>query len=121
MLDIKLCEDGDFDGDLDLTTDGDIKFESNPLQDACISVLWIGGEWRFSPDSGLPWFDEILLKNPNTETIAQYIRDALLQIEGVENADVELVEYNPQKRTVKFRFTIYTEEGTYSKEVSVGE
>ena len=121
MLDIKTCEDGDYEGDLELTEDGDIQLCNNILQNACISILWISGEWRFAPDLGLPLFDDILMKSPNTELIRQEIRDALLNVDGVQDADIDLLEFNPKQRSMTFRFTVTAGGETYSKEVTVGE
>ena len=121
MLDIKICDEGDFDGDLQLTDDGDITLEDNVLQNACISILWISGEWRFGPDIGLPWFDDILLKSPSTDLIQQEIRDALLSVDGVQDATIDLISYNQKERSLRFRFSIEANGKTYSKEVAVGE
>lgn len=121
MLDIKTCTEGTYEGDLELTEDGDIQLDDNILQNACISILWISGEWRLAPDLGIPWFDDILQKNPNTDLIQQEIRDALLNVDGVDDAEVELIEFNQKTRSVKFKFSVEAGGESYSKEVTVGE
>lgn len=120
MLDIKLCTDGDYAGDLDLTDDGDIQFSNSLLQNAKTAILWISDEWRLGPDIGLPWFDEILVKNQNTQLIQQEIRNALMGIDGVENAEVELRELDRRNRKITFQFSITADGETYSEEVTVG-
>lgn len=120
MLDIKLCTDGDYAGDFDLTDDGDIQLSNSLLQNAKVAILWIADEWRLGPDIGLPWYEEILVKNPNAELIRQEIRDALLTVDGVEDADAELLEFDRKNRTIKFRFSITADGEVYSEEVTLG-
>lgn len=120
MLDIKLCESGDFAGDLDLTEDGDIQIGNDVLQNARTAILWILGEWQFGPELGLPWFDDILVKRPNIDLIRQEIRDALLGVDDVSDADVELTEFDTRNRRISFNFTVWVGEESYSEEVTVG-
>ena len=115
MIDIKLNSDGD----LDISESGDIQLCNDPLQDARITILWIEGEWRLNPEAGLPWFEEILVKNANPDIISQQIRSALLGIDGIINADVELEEYDRRNRSIRFKYTITADEETYSEEVLI--
>lgn len=115
MIDIRINEEGDF----DITPTGDIQISDNPLQDARISVLWIAGELRLKPEIGLPWFEEILVKNADPYIISQRIRDVLLSFEDVDDADVEIEEYDIRKRSICFKYTIYVGEDTYSEEVEI--
>lgn len=119
MLDIKLCDSGDYVGDLDITEDGDIQFTDDLLQNAKTAILWILGEWRLGPEFGLPWFDDILVKSPDLDLIQAEIRDALLDIEGVQDADVELLEFDSRNRKISFSFTLFDGEDEYSEEVTI--
>lgn len=119
MLDIKLCTDGDYEGDIELTDDGDIQLENGFLQNARVSILWIAGEWRLGPDIGLPWFEEILVKNPDTELIRREILNSLLNIDGVEDADVDILEFNSRDRIIKFKYIITANGEVYSEEMTL--
>lgn len=116
MLDIKLNTTGD----LDITPSGDIQLDNNPLQDARTAILWIEGEWRLGPDAGLPWFDELLVKNTNPDILSQQIRNALLAVEDIDDAEVELEEIDQRNRIIRFTFTISANGETYSEEVQIG-
>lgn len=115
MIDIRLNSDGD----LDITSSGDIQLKDNPLQDAKTAILWIEGEWRMAPEDGLPWFDEFLVKNADPDLIVQEIRNALLDIEGIDDADVELQELDRRNRTIRFTFSVSSNGEEYSEEVEI--
>lgn len=115
MIDIRINEEGDF----DITPAGDIQISDNPLQDARIAILWIAGEWRLRPNIGLPWFEEILVKNADPYIVSQRIREALLSIEDIDDADVDIEEYDIRNRTICFKYTIYVNEESYSEEVEI--
>lgn len=120
MIDIAICLEGKHNGDIVLTDDGDITLTNNLLQNARIAILTIMNEWRLGPDIGLPWYEDILVKNPNTDLIRQEIRDALINVDGVEDATVDLLEFNSAERKISFRFTLIANGETYSEEVLIG-
>lgn len=120
MLDILLCDSGEYKGDLDLTEDGDIQLGSNLFQNAQIAISWILGEWRLGPDMGLPWFEEILVKKPNLDIIRQIVIDAILDVDGITDADAEVLEYNSAERWIKMKVYCETDDENYSGEVMIG-
>lgn len=106
-------------GDLSVTETGDVTISTSLQQEILIRLRWILEEWRLGPELGFPWFQEVLVKNPDTSLIEQRIRDTILEIERVTEADVEIVEYNSRERTLTVKYTAYTDEGTFSEEVEL--
>ena len=96
-MDIKL----DSSGDIVVNDDGDISLTDDVRQAVRVRLLWILNEWRLGPDFGFPWFEEVLVKNPNLERIAGDIRSAVSKVDGVER--VTSVVYNLDKQTRKVR------------------
>jgi hypothetical protein len=115
VLDIKLNADGD----LDVSTFGDISMTESVRQAVLIRLRWIYDEWRLGPEYGFPWFEEVFVKNPNTIKIKQLVREEILKVSEVRAAEVTKIDYDPAKRTAKFYYTVKVGEETYREEVTL--
>lgn len=76
-------------GDIDLTS-GDFVFATGPdaiAQHLRIRLRFVLGEWFFDQDIGMPYFEEILIKNPNTNVVTTLFRTAILSTPGVLSLD----------------------------------
>ena len=104
-------------GDLAVTETGDIAITTSLQQEILIRLRWILEEWRLGPELGFPWFQNVLVKNPDTALIEQKIRDCIMGIDKIEDADTELVEYDRRGRKLTIRYTAYTDVDTISEEV----
>lgn len=113
MIDIML----DKEGDLVLSEGGDILITNSILQAIRIRLRWIYNEWRLGPEYGFPWFEEVFVKNPNTQKIRQLVRDEIMKVEGVTSAFVISVKYDPARRTATFDYTCTVGEEKYREEV----
>ena len=113
MLDILLNDDND----LSLTDDGDIRLAYSIPQAISVRLKWISGEWRLGPEYGFPWFTDVFKKNPDTALIAQKIRSEILDVDGVNDAKVDLVTYDVAARTISFRYRAYTDTEEFVEEV----
>lgn len=113
MVDIMLNADGD----LAVSPLGDISVIDSVRQAVIVRLKWIAGEWRFAPDLGFPWFEEVFVKNPNIPKIKSLIRSEILKVEGVTSATVTSAIYNRADRTLKVRFVCTVEEETFEEEV----
>ena len=80
MKDLLLTRDGDL--YINPAT-GDIQITDSVEQAIRIRLLWFWGEWRLGPDHGIPYFEEILIKNPNKLRIRQLFREAIMPVEEV--------------------------------------
>lgn len=59
--------------DLLLTSDGDLCIDDNAnveitdsvIQEIQIRLRWFLGEWKINPEWGLPYYEQVFVKNPN--------------------------------------------------------
>ena len=71
MKDILLTADGG----LAIGETGDISITDSVRQAIRVRLRWFFQEWRLGPEIGIPYYEEILVKNPNNLRIKQSIRD----------------------------------------------
>jgi hypothetical protein len=106
-------------GDLMVSDTGDIALTQSVRQAVLVRLRWIYGEWRLGPEMGFPWFEEVFKKNPNTLKIRQLVREEILKVDGVTNAAVKTVEYDKERRTATFAYTVVVGQETYEEEVTL--
>ena len=110
MKDLLLTQNGDLAlGELS----HDISITDSVAQAIRIRLLWFFNEWRFSPDFGVPYFEEILVKNPNDLRIRQIIRDEVTSVDEVETCTNVQLQINAD-RTANISFYV-TVGGTKEK------
>lgn len=117
MKDLLLTESGD----LYLSPEtGDIVITDSVQQAAIIRLKWFKDEWRINPDYGLPYYDEILIKNPNESLIRSRISEELLSIDEVETVDDIEISIDSKTRRAKITFSVTLTDGSdLTKEVSL--
>ena len=71
------------DGDLHLTEKGDISLVNSVAQKIKIRLKWWLGEWRWDEDEGLPYKDELLIKNPDTDSFEMSVREKIFEVDEV--------------------------------------
>lgn len=94
MIDLKL----DATGDLELSAAGDISATDSIVQAVRIRLLWFFGEWRLMPSLGFPYFENLLVKNPNESKLRHLIRETVMSVDGV--TDVSEILFNIDKKAV---------------------
>ena len=92
----------DKDGDLYLTPNGDISLTDSVRQAILIRLRWFLGEWIFNTSFGMPYYSQILIKNPSTAVIEQ------LQIDK-------------RLRKCRVKFKAQTTQGAIEEEVQIDE
>lgn len=115
MIDLKLGNDGD----LFITSGGDVVTTNSIVQAVKIRLLWFFNEWRLSPEFGLPYFETILVKNPNVSKIRFYIRKAILEVEEVKKVGNIDFSINEKSREAKIKVEFSTNEESFTEEVSI--
>ena len=115
MLDILL----DREGDLSITQSGDISLTQSARQAIRIRLLWFFNEWRFAPGLGVPYFEEVLVKNPNINRIRRIIYNQAKSVEGVQDVRSIDVSVDPSSRRARFSFDVTLSEETYRDEVEI--
>ena len=104
MLDILLTPDGD----LNITDHGDILLTESVRQAIRIRLLWFFREWRFAPELGVPYFEDILIKNPNMNRIRRIIRNEVMSVDEVRDVRHLQIDLDPRSRRAVIRFEAVT-------------
>ena len=115
MKDIQLTADGD----LRITELGDIGLTDSVRQAVRIRLLWFFNEWRFAPQFGVPYFEDILIKNPNLEKIRGIVRDEVTSVDEVIDAKNIKLSFDKIKRSLQITLDIITSGGTYREEALI--
>lgn len=115
MLDILLTGSGD----LKISDSGDIELTNSVRQAILIRLRWFLGEWRFGPEAGLPYLEEILIKNPNIVRCIELFRGAILSVDEVRNVENMILDINPSTRRGVLKFRAITEKEIFDEEVLI--
>ncbi len=115
MFDLALNERGD----LAISETGDISLTESIRQIVLIRLRWILDEWRLGPELGFPYFEDLLVKNPNLDLIGQLIKEEILKVEQVNDVKITSVSYNSQLREFNISFDYSVDEETYKEEVEI--
>ena len=115
MLDILLNRDGD----LHITEQGDVLLTQSVRQAVKIRLLWFFREWRFAPQNGVPYYEEILVKNPNPERIRRIVKREASSVDEVTAVRNITVEYSKATREALIRYFLVVGEETYREEVLI--
>lgn len=90
-------------GDLKLTASGDIQFTDSVRQAIAIRLRWFQNEWKLGPDYGIPYYDEVFVKNPSLLLLEDRMLDAVYDVKEV--TDVELFKLDIDHRLRKLYVT----------------
>ena len=115
MKDILLTADGD----RLITEAGDISLTDSVRQAVRIRLLWFFQEWRFSPQYGIPYFEEVFIKNPHIERIKRIIRDETVSVAEVLDARNIVITLNKPVRKASVTLDVVTAEETFRQEVEI--
>lgn len=115
MKDLRLTEDGD----LYITENGDVQFTDSVLQAIKIRLKWFLAEWRINTNYGMPYYDEVFIKNPSTALIEDRIRTEILSIDGVQTVESISVVIDKTTRVANIQFKVVAQEEVINEEVKV--
>lgn len=71
----------------------------------------IAGEWFLDLDYGLPYFEQILIKNPNLPAVQDTFRRALLSVKGVSSVERLTLSLDTTSRTLTVNWVVLTDLG----------
>jgi len=77
------------------------------------------GEWFLDTRVGVPYYDSILIKNPDLVVIRSIFRNAILSTPGIANLDALTTAFDAASRKLTVEFTAIKEDGgtlDFSKE-----
>lgn len=92
--------------DLVLTTDSDPLGTDPVLQDILQILRFFFGEWFMDNTKGIPWIQQIFVKNPNLAEINAILTNAIMGVKGVKSLDTFSFNYNPTARTYSVSFSV---------------
>lgn len=107
-------------GDLVLTSDANPSGANPVLQDILIRLRTFAGEWFNDNTLGVPWFQNILVKNPDVSLVNSILKNEILSTPGVLHLDsfTSKVSMAPRKLTVAFSCTSQTGTISYSGQLT---
>ena len=102
MRDLLLDESGD----LELDATGDIQFTDSIKQAIAVRLKWFAEEWRLGPDLGLPYYNDVFVKNPNYVVIQERIREAIFDVDGVDEIISLEMSHDTQMRKLQIKYSV---------------
>ncbi|OBW92973.1 hypothetical protein [Gallibacterium salpingitidis] len=84
-----------------------------------VVLLTFLGEWFLDTTIGVPYFDDILVKNPDSSRIQAIFHQKIRQVNGVQAVEQLTLHFNRQARELIVQFSARTNEGLIQDEVKV--
>ena len=106
-------------GDLLLSDTGDIVLNDSVAQKIRIRLLWFEGEWKWDREEGIPYFDQLLVKNPNLDYFESVIRDRIFEIDEISDVKNVEITFNRETRNAVIKFVALTDRETIKDEVVI--
>ena len=116
--DIALDVNGDWlvsNGDLQLIGDG-----AGILQAVQIALQFFQGEWFLDLSAGVPWWQQVLIKNADPGQLSGIFRNVVLGVDGVQGVNSMTLAYNSQLRTLTIVYQLQTNVGLLPGSVTLG-
>lgn len=115
MIDLKL----DIHGDLEISKSGDIATTNSVIQAVRIRLQWFSEEWRLGPSFGIPYFEDVLVKNPDETLIRSLVSEAILDVEGVSDVQEINLSLDKETRDMIISVTFIVDEETFREEAKI--
>lgn len=107
------------DGDLFISHQGDIALGESVAQKIRIRLLWFEGEWRWDDEEGLPYMNDLLIKNPDVDTFESLVRAKIFEVDEVTEVREVLISYDKKDRVATIKYTALTDFETIKEEVKL--
>ena len=114
MTDILLNPDGDL-----LFSNGDIVVGDSVSQKIYIRLKWFEGEWRWNREEGLPYFERLFRKNPDTDLMEALVRAKIFEVTEVTAVREVKIDVDRKTRNAVIRFVALTDTETVRGEVKL--
>lgn len=106
-------------GDLVIGSNGDVSITDSVAQAIRIRLRWFAGEWRFNPELGVPYFEDVLIKKVSISHVERIMTEEILDVDGVLKVRSVTITTNSFNRTMLITFEAETAEGIINEEVSI--
>lgn len=107
--------------DNDITIqNGDLSFVSgiDAIAQACkLMVQLFAGEWFLDQTLGIPYFEDIFIKNPNVPAIREIFKQKLLTVVGILDVLQINLSFESVRRTLTIRFRCSTDLGEINEQI----
>lgn len=80
-------------------------------QQVTLRIGFFKGEWFLDEERGVPWYEEIIVKNPNLIRIREIFRDAILSVTGIREVTFMELLFSAYIRTLSVNFRASTDLG----------
>ena len=99
--------------DLDLSSDGIelIEGDDEMIQKLVIRFQFFLGEWFLDRRIGIPYFQSVLVKNPNIPFVRSVFRQTILTTPGVADLQNYDLDYDPLTRKLEVDFEAVKDDG----------
>lgn len=102
--------------DLFLDSNGQIAFYADTVsrikQAIRCRLQTVQGEWYQNPDIGVPFFDEVAVKNPNLVTLKHLFTSVISGVDGVKTVDSIDLSFSQGTRVLYITFAVTATDGT---------
>ena len=115
MADIML----DRNGDLYVSPEGDIALGDSVAQKIRIKLRMFENEWRWNRNEGLPYFERLFRKNPDTDYLEAAVRARIFEVTEITDVRDVRVTLDSETRSGTIRFTALTDQETIKEEVKI--
>lgn len=106
-------------GDAVLTADVDAQGTNPILQDVSQRLRFFQGEWFLETSQGVPYFQEILIKDPELGQVDAILQNTVLATPGVLQLADYRSEFDRVRRRLSAFFVIVTQLGTVDYTLSL--
>ena len=104
---------GDEDGDL-VVQSGDLVLTyglESIRQDVRARLRFFAGEWFLNTDEGVPYYEHVLVKNPDQSLLRSVFRDVILGARGIIDVPEIKLDYDRSRRRLAVTFSATTDLG----------
>lgn len=108
-----------YDGDLYISQNGDICLAASTRQKIMIRLRWLEREWRWNREEGLPYFDSLLIKNPDIDVFESAVREKIFEVDEVTDVKEVSVTFDNRTRQACLLFVAMTDLETIRGEVKI--
>lgn len=78
------------------------------VQDIKVRLWFFRGEWFLDTDAGVPYFADILVKNPNIQNVDAIIKTTIVDTDGVNEITDYESEFDSALRRLTVTFSVNT-------------
>jgi hypothetical protein len=75
------------------------------------------GEWFYDTTLGVPWFEQVLIKNPNLQLIQHLISNVIAAVPGITSVTTVEIAFEPSTRTLAIAYAAVYQDAVQVSEV----